>query len=133
MKDGKIRKTYLLNEDTTFRVSVKKDGILRKGRLLALFTVGEEVYSVPDIQDGGVYNLPEACIGTDFHVCIVNEYPGGISSTEKQEIKVVGATVSSEEVQNAVDNYLTRNPVSGMTEEEKSLLDIIIKAGDVWR
>lgn len=115
LKDGKIRKSYLLNEDTTFRVSVKKDGILRKGRLLALFTVGEEVYSVPNIQDGGVYNLPEACIGTDFHVCIVNEYPGGISSTEKQEIKVVGATVSSEEVQNAVDNYLTRNPVSGIS------------------
>ena len=56
-KDGKIKKTYLFSGDTTFKVSVLKDGMLRKGTLLVLFMVGEEVYSVPNVQNGGVYKM----------------------------------------------------------------------------
>lgn len=98
LKDGKIKKTYLFSEDTTFKVSIKKDGMLRKGTLLALFTVAGEVYSVSDIQDGGVYDLPEACIGNDFYVRIVNEYPGGLTETEQAFVKSVMASSDKSEI-----------------------------------
>lgn len=98
LKDGKIKKTYLFSEDTTFRVSIQKDGMLRKGKLLALFTVGEEVYSVPDIQNGGVYALPAACIGMDFYVRIVNDYPGGLTETEQAFVKSVMASSDKSDI-----------------------------------
>lgn len=97
-KDGKIKKTYLFSGDTTFKVSVLKDGMLRKGTLLVLFMVGEEVYSVPNVQNGGVYNLPVDCIGMDFYVRIVNDYPGGITETELTFVKSVIASSGNSDI-----------------------------------
>lgn len=135
LKDGKIKKTYLFSEDTTFKVSIKKDGMLRKGTLLALFTVAGEVYSVSDIQDGGVYDLPEACIGNDFYVRIVNEYAGGVSTTENTLIKTITSGISSDDkdtIKEAVTDWLNDNPdaVSSLTEEQQNKLDTILLDGD---
>lgn len=95
LKTGKIKNTFLLEGDTTFQVRIQKDSMQRKGKILALFRVDEEVYTVPDIEVGEVYDIPSECVGNDFSVSIVNDYPVGTSSTEFLFVRTISSSSTS--------------------------------------
>lgn len=125
----KIKETYLFANDTEFKIIFNSSDWYRLSKK-TIFVVEGNTYIVEDLEDEHIYPLPDACIGTDFSVFIVGESVNSYKETDKLLVRVIGAAASSEEIQEAVDNYLAKNPVSGMTYEEKTLLNTLNTTGD---
>lgn len=135
LKSGKIKETFLLYGDTTFQVRIQKDSMQRRGKILALFRIEENTYTVSDIKAGKVYDIPSECVGKDFSVSIVNDYSGGTSSTEFLLVRTVSSGLSSDDanaIKQAVTDWLNANPdaVAGLSEEQKNKLEAILLGGD---
>lgn len=135
LKSGRIKETFSLNGDTTFQVRIQKDSMQRRGKILALFRTDEKVYTVSDIEAGKVYDIPSECVGKEFSVSIVNDYPGGTSSTGFLLVRTVSSGLSSDDtdtIKQAVTDWLNANPgaVTSLSEEQKNKLKAILLDGD---
>ncbi|MCI8409946.1 MAG: collagen-like protein, partial [Lachnospiraceae bacterium] len=117
----KIKETYLSANDTEFKIIFNSSDWYRMHKK-AIFLVGGNSYIVEGLENNRIYSLPEECAGTEFSVYIVGESSNSYKSTEKQLIRILGGEVSNLEVQAAVEKYLERNPVSGVTEEQRMQL-----------
>ena len=114
----KIKETYLSANDTEFKIVFNSSDWYKMYKK-AIFLVGDDSYIVEGLENNTTYPLPKACVNVEFSVYIVGESSNSYKSTEKQLIRMLGGEVSSLEVQAAVEKYLERNPVSGMTEEQR--------------
>lgn len=120
----KIKETYLSANDTEFKIIFNSSDWYRMHKK-AIFLVGDNSYIVEGLENNRIYSLPEECAGTEFSVYIVGESSNSYKSTERQLIRILGGEVSNLEVQAAVEKYLERNSISGMTEEQSIQLSKI--------
>ena len=85
----KIKETYLSASDTDFKILFSSSDWHRMYKK-AIFLVEENSYIVEGLEDNHIYQLPEACVGTEFSVYIIGEMANEFKSTERLLVRMMG-------------------------------------------
>ena len=138
---SRILKTYLLDNDTQFKMPFVTESMTKRGTLSAIFECEGETKIVEDVKNEGIYNIPNECLGKEFSVYIENYYGNGVSRTKKLAIRLLGGggsgsggtTYSNSEIVSMIDeaqkeaiasaNDYTDDEIDTVTEFEEEAVD----------
>lgn len=138
---SRILKTYLLDNDTQFKMTFVTESMTKRGTLSAIFECEGETKIVEDIKNEGIYSIPNECLGKEFSVYIVNNYNNGLSRTKKLAVRLLGGggsgsggtTYSNSEIVSMIDeakkeaiasaNDYTDDEIVTVTEFEEEAVD----------